>query len=62
MGGECYDINKVVDKRPGLKKPKVIRIWATCILCKYKNLDARVYGVKTKITNYTLWTGCVKHV
>ena len=59
---KCYDVNKVVDKRPGLKKSKVIAIWATCILCRYKNLDARAYGVKTKITNCPLWTGCVKHV
>ena len=36
---KCYALKKVVDKRPGLKKPKVITIWATCILCRYKNLS-----------------------
>ena len=59
---KCYDVNKVVDKRPGLKKPKVITIWATCILCRYKNPNARAYGVKTKKNNCPSWTGCVKHV
>ena len=57
-----YDVNKVLDQCPGLKKPKVTRIWATCILCRYKNPDARAYGVKTKITNCPSWIGCVKHV
>ena len=59
---KCCDVNKVLDKRPGLKKPKVITIWATGILCRYKTPDARAYGVKTKITNCPSWTGCVKHV
>ena len=31
---KCYDVNQLVDKRPRLKKPKVIAIWATCILCR----------------------------
>ena len=51
---KCYDVNKLVDKRPGVKKPKVIGIEATCILCRYKNPDASAYGVKTKITNCSL--------
>ena len=59
---KCYDVNKVLDKGLGLKKPKVIRIWATCKLCSCKNPDAKAYGVKTKITNCPLWIGCVKHV
>ena len=59
---KCYDMNKVVDRRPGLKKPKVIAIWVTCILCRYKNPDVRAYGVKTKRTNSPSWIGCVKHV
>ena len=59
---KCYDVNKVVDKRLGLKKLKVIGILATCILCRYQNPDSRAYGVKTKITNCPSWTGCVKHV
>ena len=59
---KCYDVKKVVDERLGLKKPKVIGIWATCILCRYKNPDARAYGVKNKIINCPLWTRCVKNV
>ena len=59
---KCYDVKKVLDKRLGLEKPKVIGIWAACKLCRYKNPDARAYGVKTKITNCPSWTGCVKHV
>ena len=31
---KCSDVNKVVNKRLGLKKLKVIAIWATCILCR----------------------------
>ena len=59
---KCYDVNKVLDKRLGLKKLKVIAIWATCILCKYKSPDTRAYDVKTKKTNCPSWTRCVKHV
>ena len=29
---KCNDMKKVMEKRPELKKPKVIAIWATCIL------------------------------
>ena len=59
---KCYDVKKVVEKRPKLKKPKVIGIWATCILCRYKNPDAKAYCVKTKITNCPSWTRYVNHV
>ena len=49
--------------RVGLKKhPKPIAIWATSKLCLYRNLKAKAYGVKTKITYCTSWIGCVKHV
>ena len=30
----CYDVKEVSKPRPGYKKPKVVAIWATCILCK----------------------------
>ena len=60
---KCYDVKKVLDQRPRLKKrSKVVGIWATCKLCKYQNPDARAYDFKTKITNCPSWTACVKHV
>ena len=31
-------------------------------ICRYKNPDARAYGVKTKITKCPSWIGYVKHV
>ena len=59
----CFHKRAVPDPRAGLKKhPKPIAIWATCKLCLYKNLKAKAYSVKTKITHCPLWTGCVKHV
>ena len=59
---KCYGVKKEVDNHLGLKKLKVTAIWATCILCRYKNLDAKAYGVKTKIANCPSYTRCVKHV
>ena len=47
---------EVLDLRARLKKhPKPIAIWAICKLCLYKNLKAKAYGEKTKITHCPLW-------
>ena len=53
---------KCPNLRLGYKKDQVLVIWATCILCKYKNPDFKAFRVKTKISNCALWCGCVKHV
>ena len=58
----CYDVKEVSKPRLGYKKPKVVAIWAICILWKYKYPDFKAFGVKTKISNCPLWSGCVKHV
>ena len=55
-------MNEVSKLCPGYKKDHVLAIWATCKFCKYKNLDFKAFGVKTKITNCAPWSGCVKHV
>ena len=43
-------------------KQIVVAIWAICKLCKFKSLDCRAYGMKTKPTNCPSWTRCIKHV
>ena len=58
----CYDVKEVSKPCPGYKKPKVLAIWATCKLCRYKDPDFKAFGVKTKISNCPSWSGCVKHV
>ena len=58
----CYNMNKVSKPHPGYKKDQVLAICAACKLCKYKNTDFKVFGVKTKISNCGSWYGCVKHV
>ena len=58
----CYDVNKVSKLRPGYKKDQGVTICATCKLYKYKNLDFKTFGVKTKISHCASWLGCVKHV
>ena len=59
----CFHTKEVPDPRAELKKHlKPIEIWATCRLCLYKNPNVKPLGVKTKTTNCTSWTGCVKHV
>ena len=55
-------MNEVLKPRLGYKKDWVLAIWATCKLCKYKKLDFKAFGVKTKISNCASWSGCVKHV
>ena len=55
-------MNEVSKPRPGYKKDQVLTIWATCKLGKYKNPDFKAFGVKSKIYNYALWFGCMKHI
>ena len=43
-------------------KPKVVALWTTCKICKFKSPHCRAYGVKTKPSNCPLWFGCVKHM
>ena len=58
----CFDMNEVSKPRLGYKKPKMVAIWATCILCKYKNPECKAFGAKTKITHCPSWFRCVEHV
>ena len=58
----CFIItnDKVTYKTTG--KQIVVAILATCRLCKFKLLDCRAFGAKTKPSNYPSWTGCIKNV
>ena len=38
----------VSELHSGYKKPKVVSVWATCKFCRYKNLEFRAFGVKTR--------------
>ena len=58
----CYNVNKMSKPCLGYKKDQVIAIWVTCKLCKYKSLDFKAFGLKTKTSNCASWSGCVKHV
>ena len=44
------------------QRTSLVAIWTTCKLCKYKKLDYKAFGVKTKISHCASWSGCVKHV
>ena len=57
----CFDLNEVSKPHIGYKKPKVVTIWATCILCKYKTRISKRL-CEDKITNCPSWSGCVEHV
>ena len=54
----CYRVNPIW----GSNKDKLVLIWVTCKICKFKTPGCKAYGVKTQAYNYPSQCGCVKHV
>ena len=46
----------------GSNKEKMVSIWAICKFYKFKMLDCRADGMKTKGSNCLSWFGYVKYV
>lgn len=58
----CFDLKHDTMLYKGIGRLKVVEIWETFKLCKFKSLCCKTYGVKTKPHNCASWFGCVKHV